>query len=103
LAWDRSNVLLGVVYALPASVVVFNDLPRGLSLAVGVVPAAAAGLAPTRRARRATAALGLLVGVPILLGSVLATSRGSPSSHCSGSPSAPFSSSGVAVASRRCS
>jgi hypothetical protein len=60
------------VYALPAAIVVFNDIPRGLALAVGTIPAAIAGLAPTRRARRKTAFLGVFVGVPILLGSALA-------------------------------
>jgi len=72
LSWDASGLLLGAVYALPAAVLVFNDVSRGLALAVGTIPAAVAGLAPTRRARRKTAVLGVFVGVPILLGSALA-------------------------------
>src|SRR5262245_30081938 len=50
----------------------FNDIPRGLSLAVGTIPVAAAGLAPTRRGRLGSAFLGVFVAVPILLGSTLA-------------------------------
>ena len=72
LSWDASGLLLGGVYALPAAALLFNDIPRGLALAVGTIPAAVAGLAPTRRARRKTAFLGVFVGVPILLGSALA-------------------------------
>ena len=57
---------------MPAALVMFNDIPRGLSLAVGTIPVAAGGLAPTRRGRLRSSFLGVLVGVPILLGSTLA-------------------------------
>ena len=46
LTWDRRGLLLGVVYAIPAAVVVLTDVPRGLALSVGVVPAAVVGLPP---------------------------------------------------------
>ena len=72
LTWDRRGLLLGVVYAIPAAVVVLTDVPRGLALSVGVVPAAVVGLPPTRRARRFIAVLGVLVGVPIFVGSLVA-------------------------------
>jgi hypothetical protein len=72
-SWDSARLFLGAADALPAALLVFNDIPRGLALAVGTIPATTAGLAPTRRARRNTAFLGVFVGVPILLGSTLAT------------------------------
>jgi hypothetical protein len=71
--WDSGRLLVGATYALPAALLVFNDIPRGLALAIGTIPATTAGLAPTRRARRKTAFLGVFVGVPILIGSTLAT------------------------------
>jgi Fusaric acid resistance protein family len=70
LAW--SAAALGAVYALPAAVVVVNDRSRGIALAVGVLPAAIAGLMPTRRARLSIVALGVSIGVPILVGGLLA-------------------------------
>jgi len=57
---------------MPAAVLVLSDVPRGLGAAVGVVPAAVVGLAPTRRGRRFLAVLGFLVGVPIFVGSLVA-------------------------------
>ncbi|HKG38958.1 MAG TPA: FUSC family protein [Conexibacter sp.] len=72
LVWDRSQAALGAVYALPAAVAMLSDPPTGLALAVGVLPAAIVGLAPTRRGRRAVVVLGTLIGVPLFLGSLLA-------------------------------
>jgi uncharacterized membrane protein YgaE (UPF0421/DUF939 family) len=73
LSWDPNGLLLGAAYAVPAAVVMFNDIPRGLSLAVGTIPVAVTGLASTRRDRLRSAFLGVFVGVPILLGSTLAS------------------------------
>ena len=50
----------------------FEDVRLGLALSVGVLPAAIAGLAPARRARRAVAALGVLTGLSMFIGGVLA-------------------------------
>jgi hypothetical protein len=72
LLWEWQGALIGAAYAIPAALLVFNELSRGFALAVGVIPAAVAGLAPTRRARRVTAVLGVFVGVPIALGAVVA-------------------------------
>ena len=69
--WDWSGALLGAVYALPAAAVIGEDLGRGLALAVGVLPAAATGLAPTRRARRMTAVVGALIGLSMFVGAVI--------------------------------
>lgn len=44
LVWDRSAAVLGAMYALPGAVVILSDRSRGLALAVGVLPAAIAGL-----------------------------------------------------------
>jgi hypothetical protein len=58
---------------LPAAVVVASDRSRGLALAVGVVPAATVGLMPRRRERLAVIVLGTSIGVPMFLGSLLAS------------------------------
>ena len=71
LIWEWSPAALGALYALPAAIVVFDDRSRGLALAVGVLPAAIIGLAPTRRGRFATVVLGACVGVPMFVGGLL--------------------------------
>jgi hypothetical protein len=70
-AWDWSHALLGVVYAVPAAGLAMVDPAQGLAAAVGMIPAAAAGLAGPRRARLATAVVGALAGVSMLVGSLL--------------------------------
>jgi Fusaric acid resistance protein family len=72
LTLDWTVAALGAVYALPAAVVVLNDRSRGIALAVGVLPAAVAGLLPTRRGRLSIVVLGASIGVPILIGGSLA-------------------------------
>ncbi len=72
LSWDWSAAVLGAVYAVPAAVVVLNDRSRGVALAIGVLPAALAGLMPTRRSRLVVVVLGAAIGVPMFLGGVLA-------------------------------
>jgi Fusaric acid resistance protein-like len=51
--------------------VVLDDIAAGMALAVGVLPAAIVGLAPKRRGRLAVVALGVLTGIPIVLGGIL--------------------------------
>lgn len=63
---------LAAIYALPGAVVILSDRSRGLALVLGVLPAAIVGLMPTRRGRLAIVALGTAIGVPILIGGVLA-------------------------------
>ena len=72
LAWDWTAAAAAAAYALPAAVVMFEDVPSGLALAVGVLPAAISGVAPTRRARRAVAVIGTLIGASMLIGGILA-------------------------------
>jgi hypothetical protein len=72
LVWDQSAAVLGALYALPGAVVILSDRSRGLALAVGVLPAAIAGLMPTRRGRLAIVVLGTSIGVPMFIGGLLA-------------------------------
>lgn len=72
LVWDWSAAALGAVYTLPGAVIVVSDRQRGLALAVGVLPAAIAGLGPTRRSRLAIVVLGASIGVPMFIGGLLA-------------------------------
>ena len=71
LMWEWSPAALGALYALPGAIVVLDDRSRGLALAVGVLPAAIIGLAPTRRGRLATVVLGTCVGVPMFVGGLM--------------------------------
>jgi Fusaric acid resistance protein-like len=72
LAWDRTNAVLGAVYALPGALVVLADPVKGFGLAVGVLPAAIIGLAPTRGGRVRSVCIGVLTGVSIFVGGALA-------------------------------
>ncbi len=72
LSWDWVDAALGASYALPAALVALDDPARGLALAVGVLPAAILGLPAKRRGRLALIALGVLTGVPMLVGGILA-------------------------------
>lgn len=71
LTWSWSAALVGVVFAIPAIVVMPFDVPSGLALAFGVLPAAIIGVAPVRRARAEVVVLSILMGVPIFVGSLL--------------------------------
>ena len=72
LAWSWSSALLGAAYAVPAGLLAIDDARGGLAAAVGVLPAAIAGLPPRRRGRRLLVVLGVLTGVPMLVGGLLA-------------------------------
>jgi hypothetical protein len=72
LAWDWPGALRGAVFALPAAAVAPFDVSAGIALALGVLPATLVGIAPMRRDRARVVLLGALVGVPILVGSILA-------------------------------
>jgi hypothetical protein len=72
LVWDWTAATLGAVYALPGAIVVLSDRPRGLALALGVLPGAIAGLMPTRRGRLAIVVLGTSIGVPMFIGGLVA-------------------------------
>ena len=72
IAWHRGTAVLAAVYGLPAATVAFARVPTAFALAVGVIPAAAVGLLPTRRARWLIVVVGGLTGLSMLLGSLLA-------------------------------
>lgn len=73
LVWRWSHALLGAAYAAPAAALVLaGERPGGLALAVGVLPAAAAGLPGPRRSRVAIVVVGTLMGTCMLIGSLLA-------------------------------
>jgi hypothetical protein len=61
-----------VAYALPAAVFLLVDVPTGLGLALGTIPAAVLPLAPLRRKRYVAAVVGTLAGVAMLTGALLA-------------------------------
>jgi hypothetical protein len=72
LVWDWSAAGLGAVYALPGAIVILSDKSNGLALALGVLPAAIVGLMPTRRGRLATIVFGMAIGLPALIGGIVA-------------------------------
>lgn len=64
--------MLGVAYAVPAAVVTPFAPLIGLSLAVGVLPAAALGLGESRRRRARVVLVGAVAGLSVFLGSLIA-------------------------------
>jgi hypothetical protein len=72
IAWSWPDALRGLAYVVPALVVTAGDPERGIPLAVGVLPASLLPLPGPRRARLVALALGLLAGLAILAGGVLA-------------------------------
>jgi len=70
--WVWSAALRGALLAAPAAVVAGNDVQRAAVLAIGLVPAAGVPLPATRRGRLKPAALGVMSGVSLLAGAVLA-------------------------------
>ena len=72
IAWNWSLALLGALYVAPAVVVTIFDPAKGLALAAGVLPAAAAGIPGPRRARWLTVLLGVFIGLSMTIGAVLA-------------------------------
>lgn len=64
---------MGAICTVPATAVVaFGDPKQGLAWAIGVLPAAVIGVLPRRRDRLKTLLVGVLFGVFIVLGSLLA-------------------------------
>ena len=73
IAWNWRFAGFGAAMGLVAVVMVFaGEVLTGTYLLIGSVPAAVVGLAPQRDARRPVLIVGVLFGVSILLGSILA-------------------------------
>ncbi|MFC1417833.1 FUSC family protein [Streptacidiphilus cavernicola] len=71
LVWRWDGALRGLLYALPAAAVAPHDPSQSMSLAVGLLPAVAIGLPPTRRGRFAVLVVGVCAALSILAGSLL--------------------------------
>lgn len=71
-AWNPAAAIVGAVAAIPAVVVAFSDIAAAAALGVGVLPAAIVGIAPLRRQRIVLLLAGLLIGLPMMLGSLVA-------------------------------
>lgn len=75
LTWQWRDALFGLIIALPGMITIANgNIQTGISLLIGMLAAAAVGLLPTRHDRRAIVFLGVLFGLSILAGSLLAQS-----------------------------
>ena len=61
-----------MTYAVPGAVLLLVDVPTGLGLALGTLPAAVLPLAPLRRKRYVAAVMGVLAGAMMLIGALLA-------------------------------
>lgn len=70
--WGWSGALRGLLLAIPAAIVALGDPANAALLAVGVVPAACVPLPPRRRDRVKPAILGVLIGLALFVGGVLA-------------------------------
>ncbi|MFJ2551615.1 FUSC family protein [Microbacterium sp. NPDC087591] len=70
-AWSWRSAVHGVALAAPAGIATLSDPSAGLALAVGVLPAAALGLASSRRQRAMALVVGAIAAVAVLLGAVV--------------------------------
>lgn len=70
--WSWSGAVRGLLLAIPATVVAVGDPADAALLAIGVVPAACVPLPPRRRDRVKPAVLGVLLGLALFVGGVLA-------------------------------
>lgn len=64
--------MVGAAAAIPAVVVAFSDIGGAAALGVGVLPAAVVGIPPKRKQRIVLLIAGLLIGVPMMAGSLVA-------------------------------
>jgi hypothetical protein len=73
ISWTWSHAIRCAVCTLPAvPVILVSDPSKGLAWSVGILPAAIVGLGPTRRSRLRLLVVGLLFGLSVLMGSLLA-------------------------------
>ena len=72
IVWSRSALLRGTLLGAPAAAVTALDPQLGAVLAIGVLPVAAAPLAPLRRARIRVGLVGFVAAVSLLVGGLLA-------------------------------
>ncbi len=72
LSWRWSRFGLGLLFAAPAMLVAPFHPTLGVALGIGVIPAAAFGLPPRRRARAIIPVVGTLSALGLLLGALLA-------------------------------
>ena len=73
ISWSWRQALFGaVISVIGATVIAFGQVHTGLGLLFGALPAAIVGLGPTRRQRLRILIMGVLFGVFLLAGSVLA-------------------------------
>ncbi len=70
--WSRPALLRGTLLGAPAAVVTVSDVQLGAVLAIGVLPVAAAPLAPLRRDRIRVGFVGIVVALSLLVGALLA-------------------------------
>lgn len=71
LAWSWRNAAYGAVLAMPATIATAIEPSVGIPLAVGVLPAAALALRPTRTARGAVVLTGVIAGASLFVGAVM--------------------------------
>ena len=71
--WNWRNAAFGaVISALAALVIVLGEVENGLYLLIGAIPAAIIGLPPLRKDRRRVLIVGILFGVSVVIGALLA-------------------------------
>jgi hypothetical protein len=72
LAWNWVDAGRSALCVVPAALAIaFGDPSKGLAWAIGILPAASVGMAPTRRGRANLVLIGALFAVSILFGSLL--------------------------------
>jgi hypothetical protein len=71
-AWSWADAARSALCVVPAALVIaLGDPTKGLAWAIGILPAAMIGMAPTRRARARVMVVGALFAISIVVGSLL--------------------------------
>ncbi len=71
--WDWRAFVLVAISAVPIPFVAFYELHLAFSMVIGLIPAAFAGVGPTRKSRSSILVLGVLIPASLIIGSILSS------------------------------
>lgn len=75
IVWTWRDAWFGMAISIVAAVIItIGNVETGLTLLIGALPAAVIGLLPTRKERQSLVIIGVLFGVSLMIGSLIAQS-----------------------------